>query len=339
MKKPSLFSQLHTRITGALASLIFILVIGTLGYKIIAEQQTSWIDALYMTFITVATIGFAEIIDMSHNPAGRIFTMIISLAGMGILAYTLSLMTAFIIEGDMNRAWRRRHMLNYISTLKNHYIICGAGRVGSNIARELLVTQRPFVAIEESSEALQHFLEKFPNASYLHGDACDDDLLHAAGVNQAGGVFAVTGEDSKNMVISLSVKQLNPSARIVARIHDVKNEDKTRRAGADAIVSPDFTGSLRLVSAMIRPHAASFLDEMLRSDKNLRVEEITVGEQCHQKTLAELNLHSRNYVLLALRQAQNIFFNPTHTMPLSEGDILIVMTTPTGRKELVQKLA
>ena len=145
-------------------------------------------------------------------------------------------------------------MEKHMHRLKNHYIICGVGRVGRNVAGELSATHRPFVMIDEDIHSINLVLERHPEQTYIHADACDDEILRKAHIETASGVFAVTGDDNKNLVISLTVKQLNPAARVVARCHEVRNIPKIRKAGADVIVSPDFTGGLRIVSEMIRPH-------------------------------------------------------------------------------------
>ena len=329
-------SRVYLSFAWASAAMLLIMLTGTVGYHIIGGPQYSWIDCFYMTFITVATIGFGEIIDLSHSPGGRLFTVFIAFSGIGTMTYMLSTLTAFILEGDINEAWRRNKMQNKIAKLKDHYIICGIGRVGSNVAHELEMTGRHCVILDTNLAHIENYLANHPEQLYLHGDCTDNDVLLAAGVMRARGVFAVASDDSQNLVISLSSKQLNPNLRVVARCHDVKNVEKTRRAGADEIVSPDFTGGLRLVSAMVRPHVVSFLDEMIKSDENLRMEEIVVPPGFSGKLLSMFNLASRDCILLAVRQDGKWLFNPTMQHIVHEGDILMVMTTPQGRTRLEQ---
>ena len=140
-------------------------------------------------------------------------------------------------------------MQDRISKLKQHYIICGIGRVGANVAHELLVTDRAFVAIEDAQTVVASFHEKYPKTLVLHGDSSDDEILQHAGIERAAGLFAVTGDDSKNLLITLTAKQLNPGLRVVARCHEVRTIEKLKRVGADAIVSPDFTGGMRIPRA------------------------------------------------------------------------------------------
>lgn len=317
-------------------ALVLVLLVGTLGYRFFGGDKYSWMDCFYMTFITIATIGYGEIVDLSGNHYGRLFTVFIGFAGIASLSYLLSTMTAFILEGDINLNWRRKKMQQKIAQMRDHYIVCGVGRVGSNVAHELVMTGRPCVLVDEDMLHIDNCLAKHPDLLYLHGDATDNDVLLAAGIQHAKGIFAVAADDSKNLVISLSAKQLNTQVRVVARCHDVKNIEKTRRAGADEIVSPDFTGGLRLVSAMVRPHVVSFLDDMLKSDDNLRMEEIAIPHGFHGKPLSLMNPSSRDYVVMAIHQHGKWLFNPPAQHTVYEDDVLMVMTTPEGRSRLEQ---
>ena len=164
-------------------------------------------------------------------------------------------------------------------------------------------------------------------------------MLRVAGVQRAAGVFAVTGDDSKNLVITLSAKKLNPGARVVARCHDVRFVDKIRQVGADDIVSPDFTGALRIASSMLRPAVVSFLDEMLRSDQGLRVEEIGLPPTGKERKIAELAPPDTDYVVLAVRRDGRWEFNPGAELRAKPGSTLIVMTTPAGRAKLERLVA
>ena len=339
MAPDSIALRLYQRFARPALALVLVNLIGMAGYKIIGGDNVSWLDALYMTFITVATIGYGEIIDLSHSPGGRVFTICIALIGIGVTTYLISTLTAFILEGDMNQALRRRRMRNSIAALRRHYIICGIGRVGTNVAHELDVTGRPYVIIENGKEAIERYLESYPHALCIPADSSEDSALIEAGIAHAAGVFAVTGDDSKNLVVSLSAKLLNPQTRVVARCHEINYIDKMRKVGADAIVSPDFTGGMRIVSSMIRPVVVSFLDEMLRADKALRVEEVNIPEGFSASTIGGLKLNRRDFVLLAVRAQDQWEFNPADDFFIGPGNTLVVMTTPEGRKSLERSLA
>jgi voltage-gated potassium channel len=329
-------SRIYRNFAWASFALMLLLMTGTVGYRIIGGEQYSWIDCFYMTFITVATIGFGEIIDLSNSPEGRLFTIFIAFSGIGTMTYLLSTLTAFILEGDINETWRMRKMHNKIAKLKGHFIVCGIGRVGSIAAHELVLTGRTCVMVDVDFQHIKNYLALHPEQLYMHGDATDNDTLIAAGVMHAQGIFAVAAEDSQNLVISLSAKQLNPEIRVVARCHDMKNADKTRRVGADEIVSPDYTGGMRIVSAMVRPHVVTFLDEMIKSDDKLRLEEVIVPAKFSGNLLSIFNIESRECLLLAIRQGEEWLFNPNMQHIVQEGEVLMIMTTPHGRIKLEQ---
>jgi voltage-gated potassium channel len=320
----------------AFAALVMVFITGTVGYRILGGPQYSWEDCFYMTFITIATIGYHEVVDVTRYEHGRLFTVFIGISGIGVLGYVLSTLTAFMLENDLNISRRRKKMKSKIGQLKNHYIVCGVGLVGTNVAHDLELTGRPAVIIDNDINNINQYLETHPAQFYLHGDATDNDVLLAAGVANAKGVFAVAHDDSANLVISLSSKQLNPKLRVVARCHSPKNAEKTRRAGADEVISPDFSGGLRIVSAMVRPNVMNFLDEMLKSDSKLRMEEIVIPESLASKPLSVLYHSNKDCMVLAIQRDETWQFNPQSNHNLQDKDVLMVMTTPEGRSRLEQ---
>jgi voltage-gated potassium channel len=320
-------------VNGALL-LVLIHVIGTFGYKAIGGDGASWIDSFYMTFITVATIGYGEIVDLSQHPFGRLFTVFISIVGIGTMSYLFSTFVALLLESDLNTALRKKRMQKEIAKLSGHYVVCGIGRVGSNVAQELITTKRSMVAIEADQMVLDRWLELNPAAMHLHGDAADDDALRRAGVMEAAGVFAVTGDDSHNLMVALSVKLLNPKARVVVRLHDIRNATKARKAGADEIVSPDFTGGMRIASAMLRPHVVNFMDSMLRTDDGLRLEELMVPKELAAAPVGKLVPRSRDYILMATHEHGKWTFNPAEEHVVKGGTALVLMANPGARAHL-----
>ena len=219
----------------ALGMLVAVHIFGTIGYMLLTEGKYSWFDCFYMTFITVATIGFGEIIDMSSNQPARILTVAIGILGAGNLSMLFSIVTVALLETDLNGSLRRRRMEKAITKLRGHYVLCGFGRVGRNIAHELEATNRHFVGIDEDLHRLEEYKEKSLGFLYLNGDASDDDVLLAADLADAKGLFAVTGDDSRNLMIVITAKQLKPTIRVVARCQETRNTEKMRKAGADAI--------------------------------------------------------------------------------------------------------
>lgn len=313
-----------------------VLLAGTAGYRIISGGNSSLIDCLYMTLITITTIGFGEIVDLSSSPQGRIFTMFLALCGIGIITYTLSNLTAFIVEGSLNEAFLRRKMEKTIRKLSDHFIVCGIDGVGHYIINELYETKRPHVIVDTSRQNIEKFLHDYHEDFFIVGDATDNDTLLEAGVMKARGLFAVTGDDNNNLVISITAKQLNPSVKVIACCYDLKNMDKIKKAGADAVISPTFIGGLRMASEMIRPAVVSFLDIMLRDKKkNLRIEEIPVPDSYSGQPLSALNLQKYpDTLLLAVKIKSDWIFNPSRQHVFTPGTTLIIMTTPDDREEI-----
>lgn len=326
-------------LVAGVAVMVAVHVVGTLGYHYLGRPGASWIDSFYMTFITVATIGYSEVVDLSTHPMGRLFTVAIAVLGIATMSYLFSTAVALLIESDLNGTLRRRRMQRQIAAMSGHYIVCGIGRVGGNVAQELLATRRPFLVIERERDALDRWLESNPDAAHLHADAADDEALRRAGVDRAAGVFAVTGDDSHNLMIALSVKLLQPKARVVARLHDIRNADKARRAGADEIVSPDFTGGMRIASAMLRPHVVNFMDQMLRDESGMRMEEVRVPAGCPEAALSDLVPPSPDYMLMAVHEGGRWVFNPPAGHVVPGGAALVLMTNPRGRQQLEQRLS
>ena len=204
------------RIVWASFLLAGLLAAGTLGFLRFGGPDTDAFDAFYMTAITITTVGYSEVVDLSQTDAGRLFAAFVSFAGFGLVTFIFSSLTVFFLETDLNEALRRRRMENAIRKLRNHYIVCGFGRVGRNVATELQATNHHFVAIDENFDTIEQHTERFPALLYLHGDASDDDVLDRADIGDAKGIFAVTGDDSRNLMICLTAKQINPGIRVVA---------------------------------------------------------------------------------------------------------------------------
>jgi voltage-gated potassium channel len=330
---------MQRRFAKPLAFLVLLHLVGAFAYRIIGGDKYTLFDGLYMAFITIATIGYAETIDLSQSPVGRAFTIAFGFIGVATTWFIFSQLTAFIVEGEINIALRRRRMLKAIARMSGHYVVCGIGRVGSNVARELISTDRPFVIIDANQAHIDAFRERYPETVFLHGDAAEDAMLRDAGIARAAGVFAVVGDDSRNLVITLSAKSLNPKVRVVARCHDIAWVEKMKRVGADAIVSPDFTGGMRIAAAMIRPTVVTFLDEMLRSDKALRVEEIRVAERHAGQRLGMIERRGPDHIVLAIRSGAQWTFNPELDFALQGGEVVVVVATPQGRKTLEERFA
>jgi voltage-gated potassium channel len=328
-------AEVKQRLATAGLAVLAIFAVGVIGYTIIDRGQHRLLDALYMTVITLTTVGYSEIIPMENNPAGRIFTMFLILFGMGILVYFVSAITAFLVEGQLEHVFWRKRMRQTIAELKHHVIVCGAGVVAGHLMEELLRVERPVVAVIPQGSALpQLAVER--ELPHIVGDASDEEVLSEAGLARADGVVAALEQDRDNVLVTLTARQMNPALRIVAMLVEPRNEAKLRRAGADSVVSPFLIGGMRMASEMIRPMVVTFLDTMLRDrDRNLRVEEIRVGRGSTAigRPVADLKIDDvPGLMLLALVEpsTQRWTFKPEARTRIEEGATLIVMGDPSG---------
>jgi voltage-gated potassium channel len=212
--------------------------------------------------------------------------------------------------------------------------------VGCYIANELHAIKRPHVIVDVNKKNVESNLESFHDEVFIEGDATDSDTLLRAGVEKAAGLFAVTGDDNQNLVVTLTAKQLNPGLRVVARCNHIRNTEKMKKVGADAVVSPSAIGGLRMASEMVRPTAVSFLDTMLRDrEKNMRVEELPVPGSFAGRPISALNLKRFSHaLLLAVRTGENWIYNPSESCVIDRENTLVFMTTPEGRDELAEFL-
>ena len=304
---------------------------GTLGYYFLSKCEESLWNCLYMTVITLSTVGFGEIVDMEHLPHGRGFTMVLIVFGMGVMLYAVSTVTAFIVEGTLRNVLWRRRMTKLIAKLSDHFIVCGAGETARYIISELAKTRRPFVVIEHDRDRLDQLCEDFPGAPFVEGDAHDDETLCEAGIARARGLITVLPNDKDNLFVTVTAKQLNPGIRIVAKGVQSTAREKLMRAGADSVVAPNSIGGLRMVSEMVRPSVVSFLDLMLRDkDKDMRIEEATLAPDCELagKTLDEADLcHRIRTTILALRPAgeDRFVYSPVPEDTLAAGMTLVAL--------------
>ncbi|MBI3566427.1 MAG: NAD-binding protein [Elusimicrobia bacterium] len=269
-------ARTRDRLLGVAGLLVACLAAGTVGYHLI--EGWSLFDALYMTVITIGTVGYGEVHPLGH--AGRLFTIFLIVGGIGLFTYAISTISAVLIEGDLSEALRRRRMEKTIKGLSGHYVVCGAGHTGGVVCAELRKTGRPFVVVDVEAAAVGKLTERlggeFP---YVLGDSTDDETLRRAGVERAAGVFAVLSTDQDNAFVVLSAKGLNPKARVLACQKTLGVREKLLRSGADGVVDPEFIGGLRMASEMIRPVTVGFLDSMLREKgSHVRFDEVVVSD-------------------------------------------------------------
>ncbi len=337
MNKDSATSAIRGRIRLSFWIFLGVLATGTGGYWLISDGKASLLDCFYMTVITVSTVGYGEVISITPFWYAKLFTIALIFAGMSVILYFISNVTAFLIEGNLKELFWRKKMQKLIGKLNGHYIVCGAGKFGEHIIREFVDTRRPFVVIEAEREHVTEVAVRFPDAPVVHGDAAENDVLEAAGVGRAAGMLVATENDKDNIVITLTGRQMNHTMRIVTRCNDARHSEKLKRAGADSVVSTNFIAGLRMASEMFRPSVVSFLDKMLRDkERNLRIEEMVVPEGAGLGTMQE----ARRYALvLAIRYPDGSYqFNPSGETVLAPGATLIFMGSPDDRGSLSKAL-
>ncbi len=327
------------RIFLSLAIFVLVIIIGAVGFKILGGREWSLLDSLYMTVITLSTVGYGEVYDISTNPAARIFAAVFIILCLGTIAFAVSSITSFIVEGELKNILGRKKMEKEIAKLKNHYIVCGTDETAQTIIKELIQTQKRFVVIEPLQETIEK-LSSFGDLLLIHGDPTEDNVLLSAGIEKAEGILLSLPTDEANLFVTLTARSLNPRIRIVTKGIAIKSHKKMMKAGSDAVISPTFIGGMRMVSEMIRPSVVSFLDMMLRErEKILRFEEVQVKKASRLvgQTLGQADLEDKtNALLVAVRRegSQDFEFNPRKETAIRENDTLIFIATP----EMIQEL-
>src|ERR1051326_374814 len=296
--------NIRRRLLYALLILASMTAIAVTGYQVLGGPRVTILDSIYMAVITLAGVGYGEIIDTSHNPWLRLFNMGVVAVGVMITVYVFSVVTAFLVESEIHNVFWRRKMQKRIRDLKDHFIVCGLGDTGRYAVEELHKTGTPFVVIESHEDNIKRFKDhesgSYKEILYIIGDATDEMALDEAGVEHARCVIAAVQTDKDNLVITVVVRQKNETARIVARCTDTKFADRMLRAGANTAVSPNAIGGLRLASEALRPHVTSFLDLMLREkSRTLRIDEIEIPASSPWcgKSLEEIKFRARYHLI------------------------------------------
>lgn len=336
----------RNRLLAGFIAMLTVVAGGATGFWVLGDGRWAWGDCLYMTVITVTTVGFGETLDgMDAVPYARSFTMLLLVFGTGVLVYFASMITAFVVEGELKNVLTAQRLRKRIKKMKDHFIVCGAGSTGRHIINELLATDRPVVAIDVDEAALKEIGAAHPRAaySYLVGDATDDEILDQLNLPAARGLAAALSSDKDNLYLVVATRQLNPSCRIIARAAELSHFDKLKRAGADGVVSPNFIGGMRIVSELVRPTVVRFLDEMLR-DKSaaMRIEEVTVGagSSLDGQTLRAADVRGRfGMNVLAVKSGDRWTYNPAADHVLRAPTVVVVIGTADQVKELARAAA
>jgi voltage-gated potassium channel len=320
------------RLLASLVSVCAVIVIGGLGLFTLGKGQWSLPESLYMSVITVSTVGFGELPNIDKVRGARGLIVAIILSGLASVAFFQSAMTALIVEGVIGQAFRRNRMKKTIESLAKHVVVAGIGSTGKHVVEELIATDTPFVAIDRNAEHLERLSIELMAGKmlYIRGDATEDHTLLEAGIDRAKGVIAALTHDRDNLFVTLSARALNGKARIVTKVVETESVPKMLRAGANATVSPNIIGGRRMASELIRPDVVEFLDQMMRDrDKNLRFEEIVVpaGSRFVGQALRDVPFRRDLSVLVvAVRGHDRRFlYNPGPEYMLEAGTVLVVL--------------
>jgi voltage-gated potassium channel len=320
------------RLLIAVSVLAALIVSGATGYWILGHGRWSYGDCLYMTVITLSTVGFGELQHMTEVRGARALTVTLIVSGIGALAYVQGNLTALLVEGAIGQVFRRNRMKKKIDSITNHVVVAGAGSTGKHVLEELVATHTPFVVIDRDVPLLERLSEDLTNGKmlYVDGDATDDHVLVRAGVQNARGVVAALTHDKDNLYVTLSARSLNARARIVAKITENEAAAKMLKAGATSVVNPTMIGGMRMASELIRPEVNEFLDQMLRDkDRNLRMEEIVIDASSNfcGLMLKDTPIRQKTRLLVvAVRGTDRSFtYNPDGDYVIEAGTTLIVL--------------
>jgi voltage-gated potassium channel len=325
---------LRKRLLFAVGVLFGLIAVSTTGYRLLGGPSVGFLQALYMSVITLAGVGYTEVVDTSHNPALRVFNIFIVLIGVALTVYVFSVIAAFLVEVEATNPFWRRSMQKRIAEISGHFIVSGLGDTGRHTVEELHKIGTRYVAIDTSEENIKRLRESHPAITddllYVIGDATEEEVLQKAGIDRAKGLIAALPTDKDNLVITVIARQRFPKLRIVARAADERFSERMLRAGANATVSPSQIGGLRMASELIRPHVVNFLDLMLKEQsQTLRVEQLEIaGPPRAGRQLKDLNLQSNfNLLVLAVKSnaSDQMRINPPDTMMIQPGDVVILL--------------
>lgn len=328
--------QIWRRVLYAAGLFAALLLIGSIGYRIIAPQS-SVIDVFYMTVITLTTVGYGEIVPLT--PAGRMFTVFLLIIGFGTATYFVSSATALVVEGHLHHVFWKRRMQKEVARFTSHYIVCGSSEAAMHASIELEACGREVVMICENSEVATSLQARLPTVTFLVGDPASEGALKEAALDRAAGLVAATDSDNENLVITLTARQANANIRIIAQASAREMDAKLRRVGADSVISPDLIGGLRIASELMRPAAVSFLDQMLRDrEANLRVDEVKITDDSEfaGRTVGEIDFRAlSDALLLACRDGTGRWqYNPHPEYQLDGSTTLIMLGTPGDLQKL-----
>jgi voltage-gated potassium channel len=322
----------NLRIIGGL--LLLVMAGSTAGYHYI--EGWSWFDGFYMVVTTLTTIGYQEVHPLSH--AGRVFNVFVILAGVSLLLLGVGSLSQALLEFELQSFFGRRRMEREIGRLDGHYIICGMGRVGRSVARELTRRPVPFVIIENADAKRQRYASE--SWLVIAGDATQEQTLRQAQIDRARGLIAATTTDATNLYIVLTARGLNPHLKIIARVSEDGAEKHLLTAGADSVVSPYSFVGRRIAQSLLRPHVVSFLDAAtthLGMDLEIGEVQIARNSVFAGKTIESSRIRQeRGVIVLAIKRRDGMRFNPAPDERIEPDDCLIAMGEPAQLRQLEQ---
>lgn len=317
------------RVVSAMALVMASITTGTIGYAVIEDY--SLVDAFYMSVITISTVGYGEVHELSPN--GKIFTAIFIILNLGLVGHLVSVFSRYLFEGKIRDVFSNYLNNREMKKFKDHVIVCGYGRNGYNACRELMRSGQDFVVIDNDAELVKERLGQNEQITVIKGDATDEQVLLDAGIHNAKAIIASIPDDSANVFITLTAKELNPNIKVIARAIRENSEKKLRRAGADNIVMPDAIGGHYMATLVDRPQVVEFL-EMLNGKGSVKVELENVSfddfkDKYKGKTLFELNVRKYSGVTFVgnRKKSGEYQFNPSGDSVVESGDVLIALGT------------
>jgi voltage-gated potassium channel len=311
-------SGLRSRLGWPAVLLVLVVAYGTLGYALI--EGWSFLDALYMTVMTLTTVGFMEVHPL--DAGGRVFTITVIVMGVCLLLVTLSLVAGWIAEGGLGQGARRRRVERRVRRLRDHYIVCAYGRVGRSVARELDAQGVEYVVVEERDDLEEQMIAD--GVSHVMGDPSQETVLRAAGVERAAGLVCAVDSDATNVYIALTARSLNPDLFIVARASEPGSQDRLTKAGADRVISPYVSSGRHMAFLALRPAVVDYI-EVGEGASSLRLEEVRVdpGSDLVGRTVGEV---CGPALPLALRHAEGeVSAHPDPAMRLRPGDLMVLL--------------
>lgn len=314
--------------------LILLVMFGTLGYALLLNIP--FVDALYMTIITLSTVGFKEVAEL--NTTAKLFTIFIIVGGISTATYAITNLATFILEGEFSEIMRRKTMEKTIQNLHDHYILCGAGETGLSVIKRFRKSNASFVVIEKEEDKVTDLLAD--NVLVIHGDATHEETLDLAQIRSAKGMVTCLSNDADNVFVVLTAREMHPALHIVSRAIGNKAHIKLKRAGADNTISPNELGGTRMASLLLRPTVVSFLDIITHmGEVVLDLEEVTITETSSliDMTLQEAHIPERtglNVLAIKKERETKIRVNPGSQELIQSGDKLVVL----GQVEQIEKL-